>query len=56
MELSLLFGVLGFVLAAYAVIAYQTAYLKTYHSNEFIAASMSNDMSSTEKLSEFFRI
>ena len=40
--------------AAYAVIAYQTAYLKTYYPNEFISASMSNDMSNTEKLSEFF--
>ena len=40
--------------AAYALIAYQTAYLKTYYPNEFIAASMSNDMSNTDKLSEFF--
>jgi len=40
--------------AAYAMIAYQTAYLKTYHPNEFIAASMSNELSNTEKLSEFF--
>jgi len=40
--------------AAYAMIAYQTAYLKTYHSNEFIAASMSNELSNTDKLSEFF--
>ena len=39
---------------AYAMIAYQTAYLKTYHPNEFIAASMSNDLSKTEKLSEFY--
>ena len=39
--------------AAYAMIAYQTAYLKTYHPNEFIAASMSNEMSNTDKLSEF---
>ena len=40
--------------AAYALIAYQTAYLKTYYPNEFIAASMSNEMSNTDKLSEFF--
>ena len=40
--------------AAYAMIAYQTAYLKTYHSNEFIAASMSNELSNVEKLSEFY--
>ncbi len=39
---------------AYAMIAYQTAYLKTYYPNEFIAASMSNELSNTEKLSEFF--
>jgi len=40
--------------AAYAMIAYQTAYLKSYYPNEFIAASMSNEMSNTDKLSEFF--
>jgi len=40
--------------AAYAMIAYQTAYLKTYHPIEFIAASMSNELSNTDKLSEFF--
>ncbi len=40
--------------AAYAMIAYQTAYLKTYHPNQFIAASMSNELSNTDKLSEFF--
>ena len=40
--------------AAYAIIAYQTAYLKSYYPNEFIAASMSNELSNTEKLSEFY--
>ena len=40
--------------AAYAMIAYQTAYLKAYYPSEFIAASMSNELSNTEKLSEFF--
>jgi len=39
---------------AYAMIAYQTAYLKAYHPNEFIAACMSNELSNTDKLSEFF--
>ncbi len=39
---------------AYAMIAYQTAYLKAYYPNEFIAASMSNELSNTDKLSEFF--
>jgi DNA polymerase-3 subunit alpha len=39
---------------AYAMIAYQTAYLKTYHAVEFIAASMSNELSNTDKLSEFY--
>ena len=40
--------------AAYAMISYQTAYLKTYHNTEFIAASMSNELSNTDKLSEFY--
>ncbi len=40
--------------AAYAMIAYQTAFLKTYYPNEFIAASMTNDLSNTDKLSEYF--
>ena len=39
--------------AAYAMIAYQTAYLKAYYPTEFIAASMSNEMSNTDKLGEF---
>jgi len=40
--------------AAYALIAYQTAYLKSYYPNEFIAASMSNELANTDKLSEFY--
>ena len=36
------------------MIAYQTAYLKAYYPNEFIAASMSNELSNMDKLSEFF--
>tara|TARA_B100000686_G_scaffold160563_1_gene168227 strand:- start:2615 stop:6031 length:3417 start_codon:yes stop_codon:yes gene_type:complete len=40
--------------AAYAVIAYQTAYLKTYYPNEFFSASMSTELSNQNKLSEFY--
>ena len=40
--------------AAYAIISYQTAYLKTYHPREFIAASMTMDISNQNKLSEFY--
>ncbi len=40
--------------AAYAVIAYQTAYLKTYYPNEFFSASMSMELSNQKKLSEFY--
>jgi DNA polymerase-3 subunit alpha len=39
--------------AAYAIIAYQTAYLKAYFPNEFFAASMTMDSSNQNKLSEF---
>ncbi len=39
--------------AAYALIAYQTAYLKTYYKEEFIAATMSTELTSTGKLREF---
>ena len=39
--------------AAYAMIAYQTAYLKYYHKENFIAATMSSELSSTDKLREF---
>ena len=35
---------------AYALIAYQTAYLKTYHKEEFIAASISTTLTNTRKL------
>ncbi len=41
--------------AAYALIAYQTAYLKANHPVEFIAASMSMDLDNTDKLAEFRR-
>ena len=40
--------------AAYAIIAYQTAYLKCYYPNEFFSASMTMDISSQNKLSEFY--
>ncbi len=39
--------------AAYAVIAYQTAYLKYYYASEFFSASMSMELSNQKKLSEF---
>jgi DNA polymerase-3 subunit alpha len=40
--------------AAYAIISYQTAYLKTYYPKEFIAASMTMDISNQNKLGEFY--
>jgi len=40
--------------AAYAIIAYQTAYLKTYYQKEFFSASMTMDISNQNKLSEFY--
>ncbi|MDC3000135.1 DNA polymerase III subunit alpha [Candidatus Pelagibacter sp.] len=40
--------------AAYALIAYQTAYLKTYYPHEFFVASMSMELSNQKKLSEFY--
>jgi DNA polymerase III subunit alpha len=39
--------------AAYAIVAYQTAYLKANYPVEFLSAMMTNDMSDTKKLSEF---
>jgi DNA polymerase-3 subunit alpha len=39
--------------AAYALVTYQTAYLKAHYPVEFIAASMTLDMGNTDKLSEF---
>jgi DNA polymerase-3 subunit alpha len=39
--------------AAYALVAYQTAYMKANYPVEFLAASMTLDMSNTDKLSEF---
>ncbi len=39
--------------AAYALIAYQTAFLKTYYKGDFIAATMSTELTNTSKLREF---
>ncbi|MDC1096566.1 DNA polymerase III subunit alpha [Pelagibacteraceae bacterium] len=39
--------------AAYALIAFQTAYLKTYHKEDFIAATMTTELTNTGKLREF---
>src|SRR4051812_27899614 len=39
--------------AAYAMVAYQTAYMKANYPVEFLAASMTLDRSNTDKLSEF---
>jgi len=41
--------------AAYALVSYQTAYLKAHHPVEFLAASMTYDMSNTDKLNDFRR-
>jgi DNA polymerase-3 subunit alpha len=40
---------------AYALVAYQTAYLKANYPVEFLAASMSLDMGNTDKLAVFFQ-
>lgn len=39
--------------AAYALVAYQTAYMKANHPVEFLAASMAFDMGNTDKLNIF---
>ena len=39
--------------AAYALIAYQTAWFKAHYPTEFLAASMTFDMADTDKLAEF---
>ena len=41
--------------AAYALVTYQTAYLKANYPVEFLAASMTLDLDNTEKLAEFRR-
>jgi DNA polymerase-3 subunit alpha len=40
--------------AAYAMLAYQTAYLKTHYPAAFLAASMSADMNNTDNIHIFF--
>ena len=39
--------------AAYAMVSYQTAYMKAHYREEFLAASMSLDMGNTDKLAMF---
>ncbi|HEX5960646.1 MAG TPA: DNA polymerase III subunit alpha [Rhodanobacteraceae bacterium] len=39
--------------AAYSLVAYQTAWLKVHYPAEFMAATMSSDMDSTDKLVQF---
>ncbi len=39
--------------AAYAIVAYQTAYLKANYPVEFLCAMMTNDLADTEKLSQY---
>jgi len=39
--------------AAYAVLAYQTAYLKANYPAEFMAANLTNEINDTDKLSEY---
>lgn len=41
--------------AAYAIVSYQTAYMKAHYPVEFLAASMTYDMANTEKLNDFRR-
>jgi len=41
--------------AAYALIAYHTAWLKAHHPAEFLAATLSSDMDDTDKVQAFWR-
>ncbi|MCA3627838.1 MAG: DNA polymerase III subunit alpha [Methylobacterium sp.] len=41
--------------AAYALVSYQTAYMKANYPTEFLASSMSLEISNTDKLAEFRR-
>ncbi|HEU0188307.1 MAG TPA: DNA polymerase III subunit alpha [Gallionellaceae bacterium] len=40
--------------AAYALVAYQTAYLKAHHPAAFMAATLSGDLDNTEKVRTFY--
>ncbi len=39
--------------AAYAIVSYQTAYMKAHYPAEFLAATMTFDMANTDKLNDF---
>jgi len=39
--------------AAYAIVSYQTAYMKAHYPAEFLAASMTFDMANSDKLNDF---
>jgi len=55
-ELILKFGGYGFNKShstRYAIVAYQTAYMKTYHPVEYMAALLTFEMGSTEKIVEY---
>ena len=55
-ELMAMFAAYGFNKshsAAYGLISYQTAYLKTFYPEEFMAAIMTCDMDNTEKLNRY---
>ncbi|MFY9326738.1 MAG: DNA polymerase III subunit alpha [Georgfuchsia sp.] len=41
--------------AAYALVAFQTAWLKHYHPTAFMAATMSSEMADTDKVQLFFK-
>jgi len=40
--------------AAYALVAYQTAYLKAHHPAAFMAATLSGDLDNTDKVRIFY--
>ena len=40
--------------AAYALVSYQTAYLKAHHAAPFMAATLSSDMDNTDKVHTFY--
>ena len=55
-ELILKFGGYGFNKShstRYAIVAYQTAYMKTYHPVEYMAALLTFEMGSTDKVVEY---
>jgi DNA polymerase-3 subunit alpha len=41
--------------AAYALVAYQTAWLKCHHPAAFMAATLSSEMADTDKVQFFYR-